>query len=125
MVTLGGCGGQKSDPPVQDAKPKPEALPALAPSPNAAGSASGTDPQGAALPVSAGTPAGKKDEHGRDAGLVALNEAVKAFLEDGGRLPRNWTELLESGRITVIPTPPPGKRYYLDPQLNRVTLVDQ
>jgi hypothetical protein len=68
---------------------------------------------------------GATDEHGRDLGLVVLNEANKSFLENNERMPRNFQELLDAGLISVMPNPPSGKYYDLDPAAKKIVLRDK
>lgn len=44
-----------------------------------------------------------------------LTEAVSRFKDKHNRLPSSWQELIQTGFIKTLPTPPPGTRFAIDP----------
>lgn len=65
------------------------------------------------------------DENGIDIGLTKINEALKQFVQDTERLPKDLNELVKSGAMARLPTPPPGKKYTLDPASKTAVLASQ
>lgn len=57
--------------------------------------------------------------------LKALNEAVRAHIMGLLKEPPTLEELVKTGFIKRLPTPPPGKKYVLDAKKASVLLVDQ
>ena len=53
-----------------------------------------------------------------------LSEALLKFNRDKKRGPKNWEELISTGYLKQMPTPPPGKAYVFDRSLN-VLMVNQ
>lgn len=132
-LCLAGCG--EKQPPQDSANiPKPDlpaiptkhdqAKPGVAPPP----------PPGAPVPPAAQAPPktsthvevpGATDENGVDVGLNKLNEALRRFVNDTERLPTGLEELVKSGVIQRIPTPPPGKRYAIDSKSKTALIVNK
>lgn len=44
-----------------------------------------------------------------------LTGAVGRFMDKHKRPPANWQELVQGGFIKTIPSPPPGKKFAIDP----------
>lgn len=57
--------------------------------------------------------------------LKALNEAVRAHVMGELKKPATLEDLVKTGFIKRLPTPPPGKKYVLDATKSAVLLVDQ
>lgn len=57
--------------------------------------------------------------------LKALNEAVRAHVIGLTTELATLEDLVKSGFIKRLPTPPPGKKYVLDAKKSSVLLVDQ
>lgn len=57
--------------------------------------------------------------------LKALNEAVRAHVMGQLREPDTLEDLVKTGFIKRLPTPPPGKKYILDAKKSAVLLVNQ
>lgn len=90
--------------------PEPVTTPApAAPAPAAPNSAPTTLPAGTALP--------QAQPGISETGTVngPLSGAVARFMDKNKRLPANWQELVKGGFINTIPTPPPGKKFAVDP----------
>lgn len=69
-------------------------------------------------------PAGLVNQAGEELGLAKIKEALKVFVRDAERFPNSLEEMVKSGVIERIPTPPAGKKYVLDPKMNDVLLVN-
>lgn len=52
--------------------------------------------------------------------LGELQRLVDLYREQTGRIPSDWTELMERGWLTARPVDPFGDRYVIDPQSGRV-----
>lgn len=57
--------------------------------------------------------------------LKALNDAVRAYTMGQLKDPGTLDDLVKSGFMKRLPTPPPGKKYQLDAKKSAVLLVDQ
>ena len=57
--------------------------------------------------------------------LKTLNEAVRAHIMGLLKEPAALEDLVKTGFIKRLPTPPPGKKYVLDAKKASVLLVDQ
>jgi hypothetical protein len=55
--------------------------------------------------------------------LGAIITGLERFRSERGRLPTNLYEMVHSGAMTVIPTPPAGVAYAYDPYSGNVRLV--
>lgn len=64
------------------------------------------------------------NQAGEELGLAKIREALKVFVRDAERFPNSFEEMVKSGVIERIPTPPAGKKYVLDPKSNDVLLVN-
>lgn len=101
--------------------PPPAEAPAIATEP-AAGPAP-TAPAAPAAPNAApttlppGTALAQAQPGSSETGTVngPLSGAVARFMDKHKRLPANWQELVQTGFIKSIPTPPPGKKFAVDP----------
>jgi len=56
--------------------------------------------------------------------LTTLNEAVRAHIMGQLKEPATLEDLVKTGFIKRLPTPPPGKKYVLDAKKTGVRLVD-
>ena len=54
-----------------------------------------------------------------------LNEAVRAHIMGQLKEPATLEDLVKTGFVKRLPTPPPGKKYVLDAKKSSVLLVDQ
>ena len=57
--------------------------------------------------------------------LKALNAAVVAYAMGQLKEPATLDDLVKTGFIKRLPTPPPGKKYVLDAKKSSVLLVDE
>ncbi len=57
--------------------------------------------------------------------LKTLNEAVRAHVMGQLKEPDSLDDLVKTGFMKRLPTPPPGKKYVLDAKKSSVKLVDQ
>lgn len=57
--------------------------------------------------------------------LPKLVEAVRSHVMSQGKAPDTLDDLVKSGCIDRLPTPPPGKKYVLDAKKTGVVLVNQ
>ena len=57
--------------------------------------------------------------------LRALNDAVRAHVMGQLKEPDTLDDLVKTGFMKRLPTPPPGKKYVLDAKKSSVKLVDQ
>jgi hypothetical protein len=55
----------------------------------------------------------------------ALNSLVEEFYTAHDRLPKSIDEMVQMKFIQKAPTPPPGKRYVIDPKKFKIVLVSQ
>lgn len=104
------------------------ATPAAAPSPSAASPGPGSAPaEGTFAPNVVNDAMGpfKRDLDGNspDAHLRALNAALGFWLAAGRPFPKDVYELVAAKLIPRVPSPPPGKRFVLDPASNQVLLA--
>lgn len=58
-------------------------------------------------------------------GLAALNQAVKLYQAQEGRLPKSLNELIGPDYLPKLPDPPSGKKFDYNPQTGEVKLVPQ
>ena len=58
-------------------------------------------------------------------GLAELTMAVRSYVMTQGKPPGTLEDLAKAGTIRKLPTPPPGKKYVLDPKGMSVLLVDR
>ena len=57
--------------------------------------------------------------------LKVLNEAVRAHIMGQLKEPATLEDLVKTGFVKRLPTPPPGKKYVLDAKKSSVLLVAQ
>ncbi len=57
--------------------------------------------------------------------LRALNDAVRAHVMGQLKEPDTLDDLVKTGFMKRLPTPPPGKKYVLDAKKSSVKLVDR
>ena len=60
-----------------------------------------------------------------EADLRTLNDAVRAHVMGQLKEPTTLEDLVKTGFIKRLPTPPPGKKFVLDGKNSSVLLVDQ
>lgn len=58
-------------------------------------------------------------------GTVGLDQAIKAFHTEEGRLPRDLDELVSKGTISQIPPPPRGMKYDYDAKTGVIKVVPE
>ncbi len=131
-----GCGDDKPEAakPVTPAKQEAPAKPptevsigtptvntAVSAPPPGAGVA--TPPPGSA-PAAPGAAAAAPEVPSKDA-LEAVTHAVQSFFINKERAPKNLEELVASGFLKKLPTPPAGKKYVYDPERANIVLADQ
>ena len=56
--------------------------------------------------------------------LTELTGAVHRCWQEKGRRPQTLDEVVAAGFLKSIPTPPPGKRFVIDPRAAQVVLTD-
>lgn len=56
---------------------------------------------------------------------VSLNQAVQQFYAAEGRFPTELKELVTTGYLREIPTPPYGKKIFYDSSTGQVKIVNQ
>lgn len=54
-----------------------------------------------------------------------LTRGLLTFKRDKQRAPRDWQELITTGYLKQMPTPPPGKRYTFNPKSLDVLMVNE
>lgn len=59
-----------------------------------------------------------------DRQLAELNDATRRYRVEHGPFPTNLEQLVAARRIKSVPTPPPGKRFVIDPKTGIVSLID-
>ena len=52
-----------------------------------------------------------------------MSGALLKFRRDKQRAPKDWQELINTGYVKQMPTPPPGKRYTFNPLSLDVLMV--
>jgi len=105
-------------PPHPAAEQSPAAMPAPgnAPVQGRGGRSSPAQTQGNVSPSVPGSPA---------VDLDALTQAVRRYGAEKRRVPSNLNEVVAAGYLKVLPPPPPGMRYVIDPTRLEVLLVKQ
>ena len=58
-------------------------------------------------------------------GTVSLDQAIKMFSEQEGRLPKNLDELVSSGTLPKLPAAPNGMKFDYDATTGKVKIVAQ
>jgi hypothetical protein len=58
-------------------------------------------------------------------GTVGLDQAIKAFHTEEGRLPKDLNELVSKGTISQIPPPPRGMKYEYDATTGVIKVVPE
>ena len=58
-------------------------------------------------------------------GAVRLDQAIKTFYTDEGRLPKDLNELVTKGTVREIPPPPPGMKYNYDAKTGVIKVVPE
>lgn len=58
-------------------------------------------------------------------GTVGLDQAIKAFHTEEGRLPKDLDELVSKGTISQIPPPPRGMKYDYDSKTGVIKVVPE
>ena len=58
-------------------------------------------------------------------GGVGIDQAVKTFYADEGRLPKDLNELVTKGTIREIPPPPPRMKYDYDAKTGVIKVVPE
>ena len=74
---------------------------------------------GAAAPEAPAAPSNPETD------LKVLNDAVRAHVMGQLKEPTTLEDLVKTGFIKRLPTPPPGKKFVLDAKKSAVLLVDQ
>lgn len=64
-------------------------------------------------------------EKSPQASLALLNETLKDWLLRQPQLPKDANEFVTARLLPRLPTPPPGKRFVLDPKQRGFVLADQ
>ena len=54
--------------------------------------------------------------------LQVLDDLVQSWVMSKGSLPKELEELVQAKMLTSLPTPPPGKRFVIDPKRGHVVL---
>ena len=54
-------------------------------------------------------------------GGASLDSAIKLFFDQEGRYPKSLNELVSSGTLPKLPTPPNGMKFDYDPATGKVT----
>ena len=75
-------------------------------------------------PTAPGGGAAAMEVPSKDA-LEAVTQAVQSFFINKERAPKNLEELVASGFLRKLPTPPAGKKYVYDPEKANIALADQ
>jgi len=57
--------------------------------------------------------------------LEAVTMAAQSFFIAHERAPKSLEELVSSGYLRKLPTPPAGKKYVYDPERANIALADQ
>ncbi|MCS7337321.1 MAG: hypothetical protein NZ739_03675 [Verrucomicrobiae bacterium] len=57
--------------------------------------------------------------------LAELTHALRKFSVENRRVPASLDELLRAGYLRAIPTPPPGKKFAIDPKRVEVVLASE
>ena len=104
---------REATPAAPEALLAPQASQPVAPGSAPAAATTPGTPAAAAVPVSI------NNQH-----FNQLSEALLKFNRDKKRGPKNWEELISTGYLKQMPTPPPGKAYVFDRSLN-VLMVNQ
>ena len=98
----------------------PQATPPPAVEQPAAPASNPTSPGPAAASPAAPLSTAVFDEH-----FGILSQGLLTFRRDKNRAPRDWQELITTGYLKKMPTPPPGKRYTFNPGSLDVHMVNQ
>ncbi len=56
---------------------------------------------------------------------VGLDQAIKTFYTEQGRLPKDLNELVTKGTISQVPPPPRGMKYDYDPKAGTIKVVPE
>ncbi|HEY1171121.1 MAG TPA: hypothetical protein VGH19_07140 [Verrucomicrobiae bacterium] len=103
-----------------DSEPEVPAVPAPAPAatvdPVASSPVAPTGPA-PAVASPAAAPAGDVEPE-----LKPIQNAIETFQAQNKRMPLHVDELVSSGAIQSLPTPPPGKIYFIDQATKRIRL---
>lgn len=57
--------------------------------------------------------------------IASLNQAIKLFEVEEGRLPKDLNEMVAHKYLPSLPTPPHGMRFVYDPNTGQVRVVKQ
>jgi hypothetical protein len=64
-------------------------------------------------------------ERSTQGSLTLLDETLKNWLLRHPSYPKELQEFVTTGMLPRLPTPPPGKKFVIDPQRKSVVLADQ
>lgn len=123
--SLVGCKKGDTSPAAGSSSSKPAAMPKVPavassepapPPPGEPGTSSAPAP---VAPAAAPQPEGSKDP------VVLITEGLMNFMLAKERAPKDLNELVSTGYLKALPTPPPGKKFAYEPTKLAVTLVNQ
>lgn len=134
-LIVAGCSDNDSAVPAPNAAPAPSAVgvqpadsvssvvPPPVTAPAAPPPASPNQPSAAAAPTSSGPGLLQDVEPDYVHVLININNAYQDFRSSEMRSPRDFNELLSSGKLKEMPPAPAGKRYFIDEPNLRVILI--